>query len=515
MAEDYLALMCSAEDIVANRVEDDQRGWDFFLEYPAIDSDLPPDLRPTPHSCFVQVKSSQRGKRSWTLKLSNALRYAQTNAPYFVVLMIFPPKALKPSKVYVQHFWTEQIREALAAGRKAHLDGVDGLHTIDFPISFADHEACAPDDLVSKITKTLDAIGPSYITQKQELLRTLGYEEGAAVGHFRLGEGVEPEAFVDMLLGRGDVEVTGFEVQDKRFDLLGPKLIPEMKGRLSVVIEPKAECSVVVSGPKGTQPVRLVGAVYTPGLPGLPPELQKLRILAPPLDLIVTPFATQEATLSHDGSEPLEILDLYRRSTIWSWSDQGDVRIEVWAHGRLMINGELQLSGARGAAYWRRLNQALRRLLDFAPSDLWPATARFKIVDMMEELDDLAKFAGMITDPGVEMTVGEIPSDAEDMLSGCRRFLGGQWMQMNDVTLYAVFVGDIEEVKVRDGTATLRLGKPTIIRRAVLSGPASAHEDYILATFDAVSAAEGGPDVLYMRPTFEAAEPETETEPEA
>ncbi|MDB5576045.1 MAG: hypothetical protein JWR80_1221 [Bradyrhizobium sp.] len=501
MAEDFLALMCSAQDIVANRVEDDQRGWDFFLEYPAIHSDLPPDLRPTPHSCLIQVKSSQRAKRSWTLKLSNALRYAQTNAPYFVVLMIFLPNALKPSKVYVQHFWTEQIREALAAGRRAHLEGLDALHTIDFPISFEAHEASTPEDFVSKITETLDEIGPSYVTQKQQLLSTLGYEEGVAVGRFRLGEGVEPEAFVDMLLGRGDVEVTGFELQDKRFDLPGPSLAPTMNGRLSVVIEPKAECSVVVSGPKGTEPVRLVGAVYSPGLPGLPKELQKLRVLAPPLDLILRPFATTEATLTHDGSEPLEILDLYRRSTIWSWSDRGDVRIEVWAHGRLMINGELQLSGARGAAYWRRLKQALRRLLDFAPADLWPASARFKVVDMMEELDDLAKFAGMITEPGVEMTVGEIPSDAEDMLNDCRRFLAGPWMQLNDVTLYAVLVSDIDEVKIKDGKAVIRLGKPTVLRRAVLSGPASDHEDYILATFDAVREAEGGPDVLYMPPS--------------
>lgn len=504
-----MALICSAQNIVANRVEDDQRGWDFLLEYPAIDSDLPPDLRPTPHVCFVQVKSSQRAKRSWKLKLSNALRYAQSNAPYFVILMIFPPKALKPSKVYVQHFWTEQIREALAAGREAHLDGSSALHAIDFPISFAEHEASAPEDFVSKITDILDRIGPSYVAQKRQLLSTLGYEEGAAIGRFRLGEGVQPEAFVDMLLGRGDVEVEGFELQDKRFDLLGPSLVPATNGRISVLIEPKSECSIVITGPKGTEPVRLVGGVYSPGLPGLPTELQKLRILAPPLDLIVRPSGTQEATLTHDGSEPLEILDLYRRSAIWSWSDRGDVSLEIWAHGRLIINGELQLSGARGAAYWRRLHQALRRLLDFAPADLWPASARFKVVDMMEELDDLAKFAGMVTEPGVEVKIGEIPSGKEDMLNDCRRFLAGHWMQLDEVTLYAVVMSNIDEVKAKDSKGIVKLGRPTVLRRAVLPGPASDHENYILSTFDAVCKTEGGPDVLYMRPAFDTGDPKT------
>lgn len=472
MGEDTLALLCSAEDVVANRVEDDQRGWDFLLQWPSPPSDLSPDLRPTPLSCFVQVKSRNRAVRSWKLKLSNALRYAQENQPYFVVLMIFAPGQVSPAKIYVQHFWADQMRAALAAARQAHLDGRDDFHKIDFPIVFQDEEACTPQTLVATLAKAMEKIGPAYPARKMALRQTLGYEDGGAVGRFRFDDSVDLETFVDMLLGRVAVPVTNFEVRDERFGLAGSVLLPASSGMMSVQVEPRADCTLVITSPDGAETVRLSGGVYAPGMPNLPPEVQKLRLWAPPLEVIMRRTGEQTITLSYDGAAQYDILTLQRIVSLWAWSGQGDLQIEAWSLGRPMLKGSAPLGGVKGGPYWLRLHRILRRLLAFAPADVWPAGARFNLVDMMEGINDLAKFAGMVSDPGMTLGCGKTPKGMEATLAACTRYIGPHVLDLGEATLFAVVVSPVEKVIEENPDKTdIRLGQPRVARTCSTCSP--------------------------------------------
>jgi hypothetical protein len=511
MGEDTLALLCSAEDVVANRVEDDQRGWDFLLQWPLPPSDLSPDLRPTPLSCFVQVKSRNRPVKSWKLKLSNALRYAQENQPYFIVLMIFTPGQLSPTKIYVQHFWTEQMRAALAAARQAHLEGREDLHKIDFPIVFRDEEVCTPGTFVATLAKAMEAIGPAYPVRKIALRQTLGYEDGGGIGRFRFDDGVDLDTFVDMLLGRVAVPITDFEVRDERFGLTGRVLVPSTSGILSVQAQRTAECTLVVTSPDGAETVRLPGGVYAPGMPGLPREVQKLRLLAPPLEVIMRQTGEHAVTLSYDGSAQYDILALQRIVSLWAWSGQGELQVEAWSLGRLMLHGSAPLGSVKGGRYWLRLHRILRRLLAFAPADLWPSDARFNLVDMMEGSDDLAQFAGMVSDAGMTLGCGDTPDGMEAALAACTRYIGPHVLDLGEATLFAVVVSPIEKVIRESSDKTdIQLGQPRVAHRAVLPGAAADHVAYFQSMMKWVSDAEGGPDVLYLEPDYSTAKPSTD-----
>ncbi len=282
--------MCNAAGVVGNRVCDDQNGWDFLVEFPPVASDQPADLGPPGQSCFVQIKSSRSRRKSCNFKLSNAIRFAQHALPCFTVLLVFDGDAVEPSEIYVQHFWSDQIRAALEAARRAHLDGIAALHQVVFPVRFSDYERCPRDEVISRIEAAITAVGPRYPAAKVQLAQTVGYEDGWGAGSFTLAEGVDPETLVDLMLGRvEDVPISAFELRDARFGLKGPAVTPNSPGRLSVDPTPLESCLVTVSPMQGGEELSLKGDVYVPGIPDLPEHLRKIRIQAGVLEVTLKP----------------------------------------------------------------------------------------------------------------------------------------------------------------------------------------------------------------------------------
>src|ERR1051325_6434199 len=84
--------------ITANRVSQDETGWDFLLEFPLsqrdlIESRLPLDKEPAPLQCFVQVKSTDDKPGKWDIKLSNWVRFVKNLVPAFFLILEFDGKS--------------------------------------------------------------------------------------------------------------------------------------------------------------------------------------------------------------------------------------------------------------------------------------------------------------------------------------------------------------------------------------------------------------------------------------
>jgi hypothetical protein len=122
-AEDRFSAFCSRAGVTRNKSVQDRTGWDYLIEFPPAPTRLiPADLRPIEASARVQVKSKRSGKASVTLKLSNALRFAKDPLPCFVILFLATGGS-EPVRVFVRHFWQQEIGQTLKRAREAHAKG--------------------------------------------------------------------------------------------------------------------------------------------------------------------------------------------------------------------------------------------------------------------------------------------------------------------------------------------------------------------------------------------------------
>ena len=96
--------MCAEAGAICNEPKEDESGWDFIVGLPRsrLDS-LSADMQPPHPPVLVQIKSHEGKSRRITLKLSNALIFAHSPLPCFLVLMILPPQG--EPKIYALHFW--------------------------------------------------------------------------------------------------------------------------------------------------------------------------------------------------------------------------------------------------------------------------------------------------------------------------------------------------------------------------------------------------------------------------
>lgn len=67
IGEAHFEALCHQADITPNKVQFDDKGWDFFVQLPGASA-----------NCLVQVKTTQKGKRV-SLKMTNWI--AERNSP--------------------------------------------------------------------------------------------------------------------------------------------------------------------------------------------------------------------------------------------------------------------------------------------------------------------------------------------------------------------------------------------------------------------------------------------------
>lgn len=165
-AEADFITLCMDVDATVNSSDDDQHGWDHVVEIaPAKPSNLPADLKTHVISCFAQIKGTKGRKRTAKLKLSNAVKSAQSPLPSFVFLLAYTKSGVPPT-IYARHIWQDQIHHWLKRARETEATGKTDLRKLTVNIKFkeADRLDISP---ATWIEQTLAPFGDSYTSQKQ------------------------------------------------------------------------------------------------------------------------------------------------------------------------------------------------------------------------------------------------------------------------------------------------------------------------------------------------------------
>ena len=499
IAEGLVEVACQAGGAAVNRAHDDQFGWDLLVQLPGIRRAGPADLDLPGLTALVQVKSTTTRARSCKLKLSNALRLAKEPVPCFIAFLVFDRGATQPREVFLRHIWSEEIHAALLGARVAHNAGEEDLHRVGHRMNFSEPHRCQLQDIPDLLQRFASAEGRDYSAKKAKLVQTVGYEGGYGTGRFSLGASTSPDDFVDLMLGRiPELPVETFEIDDTRFGLPGPKVVEASSARLSVTVEPKDKCQVIFRSADGGRELALDGDVYIPGIPDLPDEHFRLRLQTRLAEFIIQPRRPRSSmNLGLDADAPMPIADLADMATLLDMAASGPLDLGVWVKGGRISHATVEFPPAQVAPPWGRLSRALQRLFEILPTPRWPAEARFTVRDMFDGLDSVEKVAGQVSTKGIELVVGAINPESLAGLLACKLYLAPVFLDFGDATFFVVVEAPIETAMQRDEQAVVKLGKPKILRRAMLPGGLANNLPHFQELLASARSDRMGPDLLH------------------
>lgn len=299
MAESFFAAWCSSVGLIPNGSRIDRTGWDFFVEFPwDNDESVPEDSVRSPIECKVQVKGTDRSDRKVPIRVANLHRLAKAQMPAFFCLLEFEGKD-EPQSAYLVHVGEYLIEKTLKRIRTLELEKEDKqFNTRKIIISFEDHERLnIPFGKSLKIAIENYVLGgmEKYITEKNLLLKTLGFEDGSYKISFAMsGEGVI-EQMVDASLGLQDkVNVEDFVSYQTRFGIPAKEpVFSGEKGALSFGdIKPLTKAMVRFKEYASSPGILFEARLYVSPLARvLPTKFGKMRLVSEFFQMVFEPFS--------------------------------------------------------------------------------------------------------------------------------------------------------------------------------------------------------------------------------
>jgi hypothetical protein len=321
MGENTLRMWAAQRGITANKVEQDQTGWDFLLEFPISKHSpgitLPLDREPFPLKCLVQVKASDQQRRSWGIKLDNWIHLVKNPLPTFFLVLEFDEQD-DCQRAFLVHVDETYIRRVLQRLREEHINPTAELHEIHLSISYGEADALPSLNgrgLADTILTYVGSKPEEYSTTKMRLVEIVGYEDGnkRVSGHIAIPESVTDvrEYLVDFALGLVPrLDIANGEVRDVRFGLTSPEPLHTFSegGAIEAVRESIGRGTVLLSTLDGKREYRIDTETYGPSLPGVEvsKEYLKFRFAAPYLDFILYPKPVNRVTFHYELPNPGE-----------------------------------------------------------------------------------------------------------------------------------------------------------------------------------------------------------------
>ncbi len=302
LGEKTLSKWATEADLIINRSDEDESGWDFVVEFP-LDSEQPQtrtslDKRIAPIQCLVQVKStdSRTGKRD--IKLSNWERLVKSPLPAFFLVCEFDGLN-ECQRAFLIHIDERLIRRVLKRLREADAAQSRPIHQIKSTLTYKEMHCIYPMNGNGLRATIVAHVGPSfndYVVKKQKYVEEVGYENGGHIGEFTMTvqPGEDPlQILVDHSMGlRGPLTVEKIRFTDLRFGTEAVGLRKEWPGGEVEFLRNESEiaATLALELAEGTEIVKFPVKVIGPS--GFAFELdkkyQKLRLSAPYLDFILS-----------------------------------------------------------------------------------------------------------------------------------------------------------------------------------------------------------------------------------
>jgi hypothetical protein len=310
-AEATFEALCAAHGATCNKATEDERGWDYFVQFRRRKiTGLPLDMGPVADQCLVQIKSNKGPLKGATIKLSNALEFALTDLPAFVVLFHYD-SAGHPRSTHILHVWQQEIERILKRVRELDTKGENDLQRHRILFAASGMIRVVDGDLIPFIEKTIHSHAPTYSDKKRLISRNVGFDETGIVGNIAFPAGLKIDELVDMQIGLRDrIDTANFTARTKRFGLVARLPMIEAAGAISMRSHPR-DCILRVSSEPSGREISLPSQIFGPAIPNLPRHHLKFRVTAPFMELVCK-AADSSASFSGqwDGQKPYSLSDI-------------------------------------------------------------------------------------------------------------------------------------------------------------------------------------------------------------
>jgi hypothetical protein len=458
---------CAAAGALAHPPEEDQNGWDYFVEFPQQNHPGPADTHPPAKSAYVQIKSGRKRKLTCRVTLSNALKAVQSIQPWFLVLVIVD-KNMSPAKIYAVHLWEDFIRRTLKAVRVAENAGKPlNRCTLSVKLSATDrHDA----DIVAWMQAAIAAHEPGYEQKKQKLFQAVGYEDSAGVGKATISAS-NFEDIVDNFLGLGSgLSLSEFSFTPSRFGVVSPKPDIDYSGEGKIIITPTPVDTCEVRFRANDVLYCLKGQVFTLGEPLVPREERRIRFSADFFEMVLATTDGLEAKTLNARIEPDSQRTLHSLEAFAALNDccqRGkQVDLQVWARGSRVIAGTMSLNEKPlGQVSWGNLAIALRKL-----RGLLVGNEDFVKVSLREVLQSgqrLAIFASTINAPDLRLEIeptAKTPSKIDSLIFY-------SFAEVGNYLFYALSDSKLIQETLNEGRREFDFGVPRLIDSYAIENP--------------------------------------------
>jgi hypothetical protein len=279
--EAIFADWCADEGISAVRSSPDVNGWDYFVEFaPEIDVSCPRDHQKSLVKALVQVKATDKKRKSVPAKLSALQKLVDADMPAFIVHIAYSHNRM-PISAMILHIGNKQTELILENVRRLENKGRVDFHNITIYLGLDDAKKInlAGTNIGEIIYEFIPENGEDYVVQKAMHRKTCGYDERSISAKFKLSPEINTEQYVDFMLGEiPSLPIENFEIRKKRFGIEYLKdLVVGTAGYLTVDIKPFQKAKIIAVDQSGRRRASMDLDAYGPAIPNLPKNLRKLR----------------------------------------------------------------------------------------------------------------------------------------------------------------------------------------------------------------------------------------------
>lgn len=318
LAEDAFAKWATAAEVTKNVSKEDERGWDFIVEFELEEEESARDPRTLDHDlrgvkAFVQVKGTDGTPEYRDLKLSNARSLiADTMSPAFLCVLEFDG-GMEPQRAYLVHLGRDFTARVLKRLRELPIEERDRLHKHEIRVRYStEHQVeMSGAALRSALLDPVQGNPRDYERRKSKWLKEVGYGEVNARFKFQIEppeeyEGDAVDYIADFATGlRQDLKIVGGKLWDVRFGIQQPSPEQIKKGKLET--DPDTKNVILVFKARDDSAKVRMGAQlfqWSAIAEAIPRSRRKIRVSAPGLELVL--YTSEEGIRKFGFSFQLE-----------------------------------------------------------------------------------------------------------------------------------------------------------------------------------------------------------------
>lgn len=314
MGHNDFCKLCDAAGLIYNSsYNKDAAGWDVLVEF-----QLNAHLNVLNNNdsqaiqCFVQVKATDKNKKSVSVKLSNLKRFCDTPLPCFFFFAEYED-AINPVAIYLVHFNKDKMFDVLKRLRECEVAGDKRLNRKTMAIKYDDSNKVSGFDGFA-LKQCIESYIPNgmgeYATKKRQYLENLGYDDFKYKIKFKLSERVDYGSLVMASLGyENKINIKDISGWDNRFGISFE--ISELSADNAVIsfsdVEPYSHGTIEFDD--GIERITFCCDYYfSPIALNAPEELSSYRVKCEHFDMLIgIKSNTTKMNLSGHASE----MDLY------------------------------------------------------------------------------------------------------------------------------------------------------------------------------------------------------------